>query len=332
MIHLCLDANTLLGLYGLTPREIAEFNKLAALIKAGELTLWLPEIVIDEYDRNRPKVIAEALKSLRESRLSVNAPSLSEGLPERTTLQECIREVQKAHSILLALLERQAAGERLPADEAVQLLIGVARRLPTGPVLAAARERRELRRPPGKADSLGDAVVWEALLKGLPNDEDLHFVSSDADFRSPLSRSRIHEYLESEWGTAKSSQVMLYPHLASFLAKHFAGIQLPSDIPKVRLIQRLATSGTFETTHDLIEKLSRYDVFTPEQAAMIANHAVRNNQVRWVARDDDVRGFLTRLIDTHRSAIDPAHVGILERCISGDEPAYSSIDLDGEKL
>lgn len=296
------------------------------------MTLWLPEIVIDEYERNRPKVVAEALKALRDSRVLVRAPSLSEGLLERESLQAAVREAQKAHSILLGLLEDQAANVDLPADQAIRLLIKAARRLPTEPVLATARERRDLRRPPGKADSLGDAISWEALLANVPENEDLHLVSSDADFRSPLDSRRIHEYLKSEWMAAKSSDVILYPDLGGFLENHFAAIRVPSDIPKVRLIQRLATSSSFESTHSIVGKLGQYDVFTPEQAALIARNAVRNNQVRWITSDDDVREFLTRVIDTHRTAIAPELVAILERCMTGDQPAYSSIELDGERL
>ncbi|MGH8436684.1 MAG: hypothetical protein ACRERX_19960 [Pseudomonas sp.] len=124
----------------------------------------------------------------------------------------------------------------------------------------------------------------------------------------------------------------LYADLGSFLLRHFAAIRVPSDIPKVRLIQRLASSENFQTTHELVEKLQRYDVFTPEQAALIARNAVRNNQVRWIVDDADVKEFLTRVLDTHRKSIDATHASILERYMNGEEPAYSSIELDGEKL
>lgn len=330
MIHLFLDANALLSPYGLTPKEVAELKKLPALMEAQELTLWLPDIVLDEYQRNRPKVIAEAFKALRDSRLAVTTPSLCEGLPEREALRAAVREAQRAHSELLAVLEAQAANEDLPADEAIRLLTKAASRLPIEPVLAAARERRDLRQPPGKGDSLGDAISWEALLKNVPDEENIHIVSSDPDFRSALHPTRISEYLESEWAAAKSGQAILYTDFGTFLSKHFAAIHVPSDIPKVRLIQRLATSGSFEGTHSLIGKLNHYDVFTPEQATLIARNAVRNKQVRWIASDPDVREFLTRVIDTHRSVIAPELVSILERCMNDQEPPYSSIELDGE--
>ena len=332
MINAFLDANILLGLHGLTPAEVGELSKIPALVEAGELVLWLPEIVIDEYRRNRPKVVAEALKVLRDSRVSVSTPALSTGLDEQRALQEAVRAAQRAHSELIGALEASAADCELPADRAVDLLIACAQSPATEPVIAAARQRRELRRPPGKADSLGDAISWEALLENVPCREDLHLVSSDSDFRSPLNSKIINEYLENEWASVKQSEVVLYTDLGNFLAKHFAAVAVPSDIPKVRLIQRLATSGGFEVTHEIIAQLGKYDVFTPEQAALIARHAVRNNQVRWIAADDDVREFLARIIDTHRSAIEPGYIEILERCMSGEQPAYSTIVLDGEKL
>ncbi|MGH8436683.1 MAG: PIN domain-containing protein [Pseudomonas sp.] len=190
MIHVFLDANILLGLHGLTPREVGELNKIPALIHAEELTLWLPEVVLDEYERNRARVVAEALKSLRESRLAINPPALSEDHQERVALQKAMRATHKAHSELLEALEKAAAEQTLPADKAVKLLRDSAEKPPTGPVLDKARLRRELRRPPGKADSLGDAISWECLLRDVPEFEDLHLVSSDPDFRSPWQRPR----------------------------------------------------------------------------------------------------------------------------------------------
>lgn len=272
MIHVFLDANILLNLHGLRPQEVAELEKLRLLIDEGELTLWLPEIVADEYERNRPRVVAEALKSLREARLTVKSPELAYGLPEQEQLQEAVRDVNRAHSALLQVLEDAVGDRALPADSVVAALFEAARRIPTEPLLSAARQRRELRRPPGKATSIGDAISWEALLSAVPDGEDLHLVSTDPDFRSPLNTGRLDEYLEAEWREKKSSNATLYTDLASFLKEHFAAVRFPSDIPKLRLIQQLADSPNFESTHSLIADLSRFDVFTPEQAELIVRN------------------------------------------------------------
>src|SRR5207247_4227 len=109
-------------------------------------------------------------------------------------LESAVIDTQKAHSVLLKKLERQVASRTLAADKAVAALTSVARTLATGAVLSYARQRRELRRPPGKSDSLGDALSWEALLRGVPDGVDLSIVSSDPDFRSPLAADRLHEY------------------------------------------------------------------------------------------------------------------------------------------
>lgn len=327
MIHLFLDANILLSLYGLAPSEVAELRKLPALIAGGELTLWVTENVRDEFRRNRPKVVADALKALKDSRLRIAYPALSTGSAERHALQTAEREAQRAHSALVDHLEERAHAEQLDADVAIAELLVPATLIASNAFVDAARTRRELRRPPGKNDSLGDAINWEALLASVPNGEDLHFVSTDPDFRSPLDDKRLHEYLSAEWSEKRLGKARLYTDLDQFLSQHFVAVKVPSDVPKVRLINRLRASMTFSETHAIVAELSQYDVFTPEQARLIARHAVRNNQVRWIAADDDVKAFLARIVDSHRASIDAEVLALLERCMADEEPAYSHIQL-----
>jgi hypothetical protein len=327
MIHLCLDANVYLDLHGLAGDQVVELEKLPALTAAGEVILWLPDSVQDEYRRNRPKVVSDALKALRDSRLKVSPPALSQGLPERRALEDAARDVQRAHSTLMRTLEAQAASNSLPADLVIDKLFAAATTIGTAPFLGAARQRRELRQPPGKADSVGDALTWEALLQTLPQGAELHFVSSDQDFQSPLTPDAFHEYLADQWTRVHGAPAILYSDLDRFLSQHFTAIKVPSDIPKVRLIQDLETSGSFVGTHSIVAQLAKYDVFSAEQARLIALHSVRNSQVRWIAADADVKEFLTRILDSHRASIPPELTGILERSMSGDLPAYSSVRL-----
>src|SRR5438094_783448 len=130
-------------MYGWTPQQVSELDKVPALIEAEELVIWLPDIIVDEFERNRPRIIADALKPLRESRLRIPMPSLSEALQERAVLESAVIDTQKAHSVLLKKLERQVASRTLAADKAVAALTSVARTLATGAVLSYARQRRE---------------------------------------------------------------------------------------------------------------------------------------------------------------------------------------------
>ncbi len=209
VLHLFLDANTLLGLYELTPSEVSELEKLPSLVEAGEVELWLPEMVVDEYVRNRPRVIASILKNLRDARVVVRTPSLAEG-DQAAALSDVLRDAHRKHRALVMGLEDLARDEKLHADLVIGSMIKVARSPSIGASLDRARTRRDLRKPPGKGDSLGDAVCWEALLDEVPEGDDIHLVTADADFGSPLRADALHEYLDREWRERKKSNALLY--------------------------------------------------------------------------------------------------------------------------
>lgn len=312
-MNVFVDANILLAFYGLSPRELEELRKLVALIDAGDIVLWLPDNVLDEVERNREKVISEATKPLKESRLRVSLPELSSGLPERQQLEESLQQTQKQHSALLTAVDNAVLSRSLEADKVISQLQSKARVVQMDrSVLEKARERRERRRPPGKADSLGDAINWECLLSALPKSEDIHLVAADSDFRSPLDNTRIRDYLAVDWHRCNGGSAHLYASLGAFSKAHFPALDLATDVPKLHAISRLARSSTFAMTHVIVATLSNFDIFTPEQARMLLRAAAENSQVRWIARDDDVRILLQRVIDAHRDHVDPSLVAVLE--------------------
>lgn len=320
-INLFVDANILLGFYGLSSVEIEELRKLSALIGSGQLVLWFPLNVWDEYVRNRPKVLAEALRALRDSRLKVSFPLIADGMPEREKLEQVAKEAQRLHSELLKILETRAATYSFEADALIAQLFSQARRISTETLLGKAKDRRDLRRPPGKSDSLGDAVHWEALLADIPVGQEIHLVSGDGDFRSPLQQTpALHEYLAAEWHTAKQAGAYLYADLAIFSRKHFPELKLATDVLKAQAISELAASQNFSTTHAVIVKLSAYDLFTPEQARLIVSAALANSQVYWIAGDPDVSQFFHRIIQAHHSTLDAEELKKLYAHMSYQRP------------
>jgi len=61
MLDLYLDTNILLSFYGLSSDDLEELRKLAALLRTGSVRLHLPQQTKEEFIRNRPGKIAEAL-------------------------------------------------------------------------------------------------------------------------------------------------------------------------------------------------------------------------------------------------------------------------------
>lgn len=327
-MNVFIDANIFLGFYSLSPDELEELRKLAALVDAGDLVLWLPEQARDEFHRNRPRVAAEALKALRDSRLKVVFPEMSRGFPEYAVLESAVQMAQKAHSALVSELERKIDAEALDADEVIADLFKRAKAIPTDGLMNRARDRRDLRRPPGKHDSLGDALNWEALLDAVSEEEDIHIVTADGDFRSPLGLCRFNDALATEWVKAKRGAAYLYRDLGSFSKQHFPALALATDVPKLRAIHALAASSNFAVTHSIVSRLSEFAVFTPEQAHLLVSAAAENSQVRWIAQDKDVCELLRRVIDSHRNGLDENDVATLERAMRPPAPPADSNDGD----
>ena len=73
----------------------------------------------------------------------------------------------------------------------------------SGPTL----RRTEVGNPPGKADSLGDALNWEWLLEQEIEfwDDELILISSDNDYESELIKGKPREFVRGKTRTPSAS-------------------------------------------------------------------------------------------------------------------------------
>ena len=183
----------------------------------------------------------------------------------------------------------------------------------TRELFETAHERMLLGNPPGKNDSLGDAVNWVSLIEAVPDDENIHIISEDGDYYSPLDESRPHPFLKREWSKKKGGELFTYRNLSTFLSKHFDGVAFWYDKDKNELIEHLATVGSFAGTHGLIAKLEQFGYFPLKEVEQILSAAVSNNQFGWIVTDDDVYSFLNRIAVPRLSALtDQEHIELLQ--------------------
>lgn len=83
----------------------------------------------------------------------------------------------------------------LYADKLIEEIFAKSTRIKfTESQFCAAKRRADLRSPPGKNNSLGDAINWEALLEAIPDGQDISIVSEDGDFASPLDVERLSDF------------------------------------------------------------------------------------------------------------------------------------------
>jgi hypothetical protein len=325
-----LDSNSYLGFYSLTQQDVDELAKVAQLIELGKLKLLLPTQVSDEVRRNRAKVVAERIKPLQDARLQVSVPQMVLGSPTAEVVRKCVADAQRHHSTLLAELRTAAADRTLPADILIERLFRSASVLKDTDAADRASRRKSLGNPPGKGSSLGDGVNWEILLTQAPKGEPLCFVSADGDFASALDAAVLDEYLAEEWMVKKMSGIEYYRDIKLFLDDKFPQIRIASDVRKYFLIDSLIKSMSFAQSHAIVAELNHYDSFTQDEALRLLSGGMENDQVRWLAQDEDVAEILGKVLGPHRNALPKPLVTRWDYIMAGRGLAYGRVPTEEE--
>jgi predicted nucleic acid-binding protein len=304
---LFIDTNVFLSFYHLSSDDLEELKKLDVLLDREEEALYLPSHVIDEHRRNREAKIADALKRLRDQKLSLQFPQMCKDYAEYADLRRLQETYKACHSQLLEKLEADVQDCSLKADGVIERLFSRGTLIPmTDQIYQRARRRQELGNPPGKRDSLGDAVNWESLLAGVPAKEPLCLVSGDADYSSPLDDAQLNSFLRAEWQEEKGVVPTFYRRLSEYFSDMYPEIKLATELDKTLTIKELAGSRRFRTTHRCIARLAKYGVdFNAQELNALVLAALENNQVLHVLHDKDVHTFYTTILKGREGLVDP---------------------------
>jgi hypothetical protein len=160
--------------------------------------------------------------------------------------------------------------------------------------------------PPGKNNSLGDAINWECLLDETPAREDLFFITGDKDYCSAINEDEFSDFLLNDWQSKKQTKIHFYKRLSGFCKEQFPEIAIASVRDKEFLIRDLVNSQSIGDTQKAIAKLSYYQEFTAAQVNTIVVAAISNRQVFWSIEDDLVRNFLTSVVTNNQQYLDAA--------------------------
>jgi hypothetical protein len=320
MITLFIDTNILLSFYHLTSEDIEELKKLVALVEKKEIELIVPQQVEDEFQRNRGSKIVDAMKKLRDVKFNVSFPAFAKDYDEYAELRELLKKANKVHDTLVSKITDDAEYNCLNADEVVEGLFEKA----TKPKFDDehyydAVKRSRLGNPPGKNESVGDAVNWETLLVAVPEGTDLYLVSDDKDYRSQLSENKINEFLEAEWSTKKKSKIHYYSKISDFFKEHFPKIKIASQVESDIAITNLSNSGSFVTTHACITALNKCEQFSTEQVERLVKIPSENNQVGWITGDDDVHAFYSKLSEKYAKGLKKEGADELAKLVAAGE-------------
>jgi hypothetical protein len=306
-MYLFIDTNILLSFYSLNQDDLDELNKIIVAIDKQQITLLFTDQIIDEFNRNREQRIDGAIKSLRTQTFNPQFPQLCEDYPEVETLRESLKHYEQAHASLTEKILIDIKAKTLKADLIIQSLFSLGKQLTNSTaILDRARFRMGVGNPPGKNNSLGDAINWECLLDETPDGEDLYFITGDKDYCSALNDDEFSDFLLTEWYNRKQTKIYFYKRLSSFCKEQFPEIALASVRDKEFLIRDLVNSQSIAATQAAIDKLSYYSEFTAAQVNTIVTAAISNRQVVWSIENDRVRSFLQLVVANNEQYLDPA--------------------------
>ena len=319
-MNLFIDTNVLLSFYHLTSDDLEELRKLSVLIDKDKIKLILPRQVINEFRRNRENKIADALKRLKDQKIKLQFPQICKDYPEYKELKDQQKEYGKSHSVLIQKLTNDVENHQLKADAITSELFEKAGIIEyEKEIIESAKLRMAIGNPPGKNQSLGDAINWETALKHVSDLDDIHFVADDKDYYSALNDNTFNEFLLAEWKDNKHSDLFCYRRLSTFFKEHFPEIKLASEIEKELLIKELSRSSSFADTHIAISKLSKYSEFTVAQVDEILEAALSNSQILWIIKDEDVKEFISTVKEGKESKLNEANLKEISNYLTDDE-------------
>lgn len=303
-IHLFIDTNVYLKFYHYSNDDLEELNKLQVLLDNDKLELYLPEQVVNEFQRNRDTKLADALKTFNTSKLDSQFPQFCKEYKEYENLKQIIRDFNLEKQNLLKNIMLAIENETLKADKIIGLLFSKANSIEiTDELVENSKLRYDLGNPPGKNKSYGDALNWESLLKAVEVGYDLYFIADDKDYFSEIANSNFNSFLQKEWNRKKGTKIIFYKTLSDFFKDIFPDIKLATELEKDLLITQFEGSGSFYNARSNLQKLYKYDSFSTEQINQIITSSLTNSQIFWISEDEDINEMLYNLADKNKEKI-----------------------------
>lgn len=184
MTDVCIDTNLFLELY----ESEEDPGEIFAEIRELREHLVFPEIILDEFLRNRSKMLDRIAEDIRRRETGeVRVPAIFRENPNVAALQRAGKEYNRVVGALYTNIQSMIAE---PAGDPVALAFtdllhdpGVRIFLRTDDLITRAHHRKLLGNPPKSVgtDTIGDELIWETLLLNL--EEDLIFITRDKTYR-----------------------------------------------------------------------------------------------------------------------------------------------------
>jgi predicted nucleic acid-binding protein len=118
-----IDTNILLEIYHLSGADLEELRQLKKMVEKGKVELLVSSQVVDEFWRNRERVVADALKNFKESKAIAKIPNIIRAYPEAKDLKASVDKTNEIVKALLAKATEDIENDALKADAVIQELL-----------------------------------------------------------------------------------------------------------------------------------------------------------------------------------------------------------------
>ncbi len=237
VMHLFIDTNIFLNFYTYPDDDDGVIDELLENIGPNKIVLHLPKQVENEFERNRESKLHGAVTEFQSSKFPNAVPNHMRGTEAARNYQEAIKTAESAKKTLIANATGLALQNDLPVDKKITEIFNKSQKYDEDDAtFKLAIERSQRGNPPGKGESVGDRYNWEVLLKHVPAG-DLHIVSKDGDYASPLANIdkrtvKAKRYLSEEWSKKKEDgSLHIYTNIKSVIAHYKKLVQQP-ELPE----------------------------------------------------------------------------------------------------
>lgn len=304
--YLFIDTNIYLKFYHFSNDDLEELKKVVALLNNGEIKLFIPKQVKNEFYRNRDGKLADAIKQIKDSKIQMEFPSFCKSYFHYDEIKKYLKYVDKEKYELLKTLLEDIKNKKLKADNVVEQLFTNAEEIDYTPeIVERSKLRYDLGNPPGKGNSYGDALNWECLLtiknSHLGEKYDLYFISDDKDYASLIDKNDFNPFLAKEWNKQKDSKILFYKNLTDFFKENYSYIKLADDFERELLVSKLVNSYSFYNARYNLLALHNFGIgeLSNEQVERILTASINNTQINWISGDEDINKMLYKIIDKY---------------------------------
>lgn len=220
MIHLFVDTNILLNFYSFEGDKIEQLTRLINAVDKKDISMHLPQQVINELARNREQRIKIANDQFQNQPMQTGIPRHIQSYAESADYLRSLETAKELRKKLVSLVVADASNHSLQPDLFLKELFEKAIKYDeNSQVFTLAIQRMQKGNPPGKFGSVGDQYNWETLLQEVPA-SDLYIVSKDGDYVSLLNKSLPHPFLSEEWKNRKGCDLHVFSELKTFLDRY----------------------------------------------------------------------------------------------------------------